>query len=320
LLRPDPFYDNVIQKLESQRKRREEKESYAMVMGDVDWFKNYNDRNGHEAGNRLLRELAKALKSSTRDQDFLCRYGGEEFLFFLTGLKDIEEACLFTERIRKNIEEHYFKFQEYQPRKNLTMSFGITYFTKERIDSLELITKSDLKKMANEADIALAEAKGKESAALGAQRKKDSSMVKNRVCVYYGKATDELEKEGVIRPFEKKLLQERRQFERFYTSTVLIYKEDDARNVAQTINISLVGVKISSESELPREHTLDLMIVLKDKAYQFKGDVVYSEKVEKNFFRYYSGLKFKNLSPEDKNILVDYFSSLDLEERVSLPH
>ncbi len=320
LLRPDPFYDNVIQKLESQRKRREEKESYAMVMGDVDWFKKYNDRNGHEAGNRLLRELAKALKSSTRDQDFLCRYGGEEFLFFLTGFKDIEEACLFTERIRKNIEEHHFKFQEYQPRKNLTMSFGVTYFTKERIDSLELITKSDLKKMANEADIALAEAKGKESAALGARGKKDSSKVKNRVCVYYGKATDELEKEDVIRPFEKKLLQERRQSERFYTSTVLIYKEKGARNVAQTINISLVGVKISSELEPPRDHTLDLMIVLKDKAYQFKGNVVYSEKVEKNFFRYYSGLKFKDLSSEDKTILKDYFSSLDSEEGLSLLH
>lgn len=319
LLRPDPFYNNVIQKLESQRKRREEKESYAMVMGDVDWFKNYNDRNGHEAGNLLLRELAEALKSSTRDQDFLCRYGGEEFLFFLTGLKDLEEACLFTERIRKNIEEHYFKFQEYQPRKNLTMSFGITYFTKERIDSPELITKSDLKKMANEADIALAEAKGKESSALRAQGKKDLATVKNRVCIYYGKPTDELEEE-VIRPFEKKLLQERRRFERFYASTVLIYKKNSARNVAQTINISLVGVKISSESELPRDHTLDLMLVLKDKAYQFKADVVYSEKVEKNFFRYYSGLKFIDLSPEDKTILEDYFSSLDLEERSSLPH
>ena len=199
------------------------------------------------------------------------------------------------------------------------MSFGITYFTKERIDSLELITKSDLKKMANEADIALAEAKGKESSALRAQGKKDSTTVKNRVCIYYGKPTDELE-EDVIRPFEKKLLQERRRFERFYTSTVLIYKKNGARNVAQTINISLVGVKISSESELPRDHTLDLMIVLKDKAYQFKGDVVYSEKVEKNFFRYYSGLKFKDLSSEDKTILEDYFSSLDLEERSSLPH
>jgi diguanylate cyclase (GGDEF)-like protein len=320
LLRPDPFYDNVIQKLESQRKRREEKESYAMVMGDVDWFKNYNDRNGHEAGNLLLRELAGVLKSSTRDQDLLCRYGGEEFLFFLTGLKDLEEACLFTERIRKNIEEHYFKFQEYQPRRNLTMSFGITYFTKERIDSMELITKSGLKRMATEADIALAEAKGKESSALRAQGKKDSTTFKNRVCVYYGKPTDELEKEEIVRPFEKKILQERRRFERFYTSTVLIYKKDGARNVAQTINISLVGVKVSSESELPRDCTLDLMIVLKDKAYQFKGDVVYSEKVKKNFFRYYAGLEFKDLSPEDKAILEGYFSSLDLEGRSSLPH
>jgi len=200
------------------------------------------------------------------------------------------------------------------------MSFGITYFTKERFDSLELITKSDLKKMAIEADIALAEAKGKESSALRAQGKKNISTVKNRVCIYYGKPTDEVEKEEAIRPFEKKLLQERRRFERFYTSTVLIFKKNGARNVAQTINISLVGVKISSESELPRDHTLDLMLVLKDKAYQFKADVVYSEKVEKNFFRYYSGLKFIDLSPEDKDILEDYFSSLDLEERSSLPH
>jgi hypothetical protein len=81
-----------------------------------------------------------------------------------------------------------------------------------------------------------------------------------------------------------------------------------------------VGVKISSELELPRDHTLDLMIVLKDKAYQFKGNVVYSEKVEKNFFRYYSGLKFKDLSLEDKTILEDYFSSLDSEKRLSLHH
>jgi len=320
LLRPDPFFKNVIQKIESQKKRRDEKESYAMVMGDVDWFKNYNDRNGHEAGNRLLRELAKALKSSTRDQDLLCRYGGEEFLFLLTGLKNLEEACLFTERIRKNIEEHYFEFQEFQPRNNLTMSFGITYFTKERIDSLELITKSDLKKMANEADMALAEAKGKKFAALSAQEKKDSTVVKNRVCIYYGKPTSEPGKEEVIRPYKKKFIQERRKFERFYASTILIYKKNSTRKVARIINLSLVGVKISSESKLLRDQTLDLIIVLRNRACQFKGDVVYSEKGGENFFRYYSGLKFRDLSPEDTTILEDYFSSLKLEESSSLSH
>jgi diguanylate cyclase (GGDEF)-like protein len=306
LLRPDPFLESVIHKLESQRKRRGEMESYAMVMGDVDWFKNYNDRNGHEAGNKLLRELASVLKSSFRDQDLICRYGGEEFLFFLTGLKNLEEACLFTERIKKNIEEHYFEFQEFQPRNNLTMSFGITYFTMERFDSIESIKQSDLKKIVNEANMALTKAKGK--------GEKDKITDKNRVCVFYGKPTDKQEEE-VIRPYRKKLAKERRRSERYYASTTLLYKDNGAHNVAQTINLSLVGVKISSELSLSPEKTLDLIIVLKNKACHFKGDVVYSEKVGENFSLYYSGLKFLDISPENKTMLEEYFSSLSLMDR-----
>ena len=102
----------------------------ALVMGDVDWFKAYNDRNGQEAGNRLLRELGHVLKLAIREEDLICRYGGEEFLFFLMGVKDVEEAALLTERIRKNVEDHYFELQEFQPRGNLTMSFGVTVFPK----------------------------------------------------------------------------------------------------------------------------------------------------------------------------------------------
>jgi len=307
LLRPDPFFKSVIRKLESQRKRRGERESYAMVMGDVDWFKNYNDKNGHEAGNKLLRELANVLKSSTRDQDLICRYGGEEFLFFLTVLKNLEEACLFTERIKKNIEEHYFEFQEFQPRNNLTMSFGITYFTVDRFDSLKSITQSDLKKIINEANMALAKAKGKEE--------KDAITDKNRVCVFYGKPTDEQEKEEIIRPYRKKLAKERRRSERYYASTTLLYKDNGAHNVAQTVNLSLVGAKISSESRLSPEKTLDLIIVLKNKACHFKGNVVYSEKVGENLSLYYSGLKFLDISSENKTILEDYFSSLSVIEK-----
>jgi len=321
LLRPDPFFKNIIHMTESQRKRRDEKESYAMVLGDVDWFKNYNDRNGHEAGNRLLRELAKVLKSSTRDQDLLCRYGGEEFLFFLTGLKSLEEACIFTERIKKNIEEHYFKFQEFQPRNNLTMSFGIAYFTRDRIDSLKSIMQSDLDKIVHEADMALAEAKGKSFRALGIEGKEDLSTDKNRICVYYGKPTGEPARDEFIKPYEKKFDKERRKFVRFYTSTLLLYKKNSAHKVAQTINLSSMGVKISSESMLSPEQTLDLIIVLRNKACQFKGDVVYSEKVrEDDLPLYYSGLKFRDLSSEDKTILEDYFTSLDLEEKSSFFH
>lgn len=312
LLRPDPFFDKIIQKFQSPRKRREEEASYAVVMGDVDWFKNYNDRNGHEAGNRLLRDLAKVLKSSTREEDFICRYGGEEFLFFLSGIKNIEEACQITERIRKKVEDHYFDYQEYQPRNNLTMSFGLTYFKGNSVNSLESITKNDLKKLAIEADMAMAEAKGKNAAALAMHEKKETSPPKNKVCVYYRKHEDDLRREGVIEPYKEKVVEERRKFERFYTSTTLIYKRNSYHNVTKTINLSLGGAKISSDIKLALAQTLELILILGNKACPLKGDVIYSEKAEGEFLRYCTGLKFRDLSSEGRKLLEDYFASLKI--------
>lgn len=56
----------------------------AIVMVDVDWFKNYNDYYGHQAGDDCLRKVAKVLTSSAkRVSDFVARYGGEEFALIL---------------------------------------------------------------------------------------------------------------------------------------------------------------------------------------------------------------------------------------------
>jgi len=318
LLRPDPFFEKVIQKIKYERKRRQEEASYAMVMGDVDWFKNYNDRNGHEAGNRLLRELAKILKTSTREEDIICRYGGEEFLFFLSGVKNMEEACRITDRLRKKIEEHYFDYQEYQPRNNLTMSFGITYFTGESFNNLEKISKNDLKRFANEADMALAEAKGKKASFLVEGKGKETSMSKNKVCVYYKRQNGRV-KEEVIESYQHKFVEERRRYKRFYTSTILIFKTNGSNKVTKTINLSLGGAKISTDLKLPLAQTLDIMLILGNNACQLKGDVVYSEKAEGEFYRYYSGLRFRDLSFEDRKILEDYFASLRAKES-SLSH
>jgi diguanylate cyclase (GGDEF)-like protein len=308
VLRPDPFFDKVIQKIESQSKRRQEGGSYAIVMGDVDWFKNYNDRNGHEAGNRLLRELARVLKNTIREEDLLCRYGGEEFLFFLVGVKNIEEACALTERIRKNVEEHYFEYQEFQPKNNLTMSFGVTLFPRERVDSLSSITKNELRKIANEADMALADAKGKKYAGLKYQEKDDKALTKNKVCAYIRGQT------GFIRSYREKFFEEKRKFERYYASTIIIYKENDTHKVTKTINLSLGGAKIPSETEFPPAQTLDLILILGNKASQFKGDVIYSEKGSGDVSHYYTGLRFRDLSLTDRKNLEDYFYSLEKKE------
>ncbi len=312
LLRPDPFFEKVIQKLKLERKRQQEGSSFAMVMGDVDWFKNYNDLHGHEAGNKLLRELAVVLNSSIREEDLLCRYGGEEFLFFLSGISSEEEAIGFTERIRKNIEAHYFENQEFQPNNNLTMSFGVTFFSKERVKSWDGASKSNLKKLANESDLALAEAKGKRASPPGMR-----GMYKNRVCIYI---RDRLEELTAPQLPEKYLeLPEKRRHKRFYTSTILVYKRKDFYRVTKTINLSMGGARIPTDSLLDIRQPIDLILILGNNACQLNGEVVYSMMAGDNYSHFFSGLKFTGLSVKERKILEDYFSSLNPRESF-LPH
>ncbi len=313
LLRPEPFFDKVIKKLQEKSNRYKEDSSFALVMGDVDWFKIYNDRNGHEAGNTLLRELASVLKSSIREEDLLCRYGGEEFLFFLTNITSREEALTFTERIRQNVEEHYFDFQEFQPRNNLTMSFGITNFSKDRFESLDEVSRDNIKAIATEADMAMAEAKGKttQEKAEGQEQPQETRNDKNRICIFYKKSKDEKGGLDVIMPYEGIYKQEKRRFKRHHTSSIMIYQKDGPPKVTKTINLSLGGAKIGTADKLPQFQTYDLILLLGNKAFQCRGHVVYSEKETGNLPFYHSGLKFGDLSLTDRQILDDYFASFE---------
>jgi diguanylate cyclase (GGDEF)-like protein len=306
LLRPDSFFERVIQKIETQSKRRQELGSYALAMGDVDWFKNYNDRNGHEAGNRLLRELATVMKSSIRDEDLICRYGGEEFLIFLIGVKTIEEATILTERIRKNIADHYFEFEEFQPQNNLTLSFGVTLFPREKAESGQ-VTKTFFRQIVAEADIALAEAKGKKYAAL---KYDEASITKNKVCAYVRDKAAVLSKTSLLGAPPEGTFEEKRKHPRYFTSTLCIIKQDEGHGVANTIDLSLGGAKISTKSPLPVAKTLDFFLILGNRAEHFQGDVVYSRKASPHSAYYYSGVKFLDISEGCRKILEDYFVSL----------
>lgn len=74
------------------------------VMLDVDHFKNFNDSNGHEAGDAVLREVSQVLKRHTRAEDVACRWGGEEFLMVLPGCA-IDDAYAKAEAIREAIAQ-----------------------------------------------------------------------------------------------------------------------------------------------------------------------------------------------------------------------
>ena len=77
--------------------------NYAVALCDVDFFKAYNDRYGHLAGDDVLRRVAAALSSGLRTGDTAYRFGGEEFLLVLPE-QDAEAAIAITERLRQAVE------------------------------------------------------------------------------------------------------------------------------------------------------------------------------------------------------------------------
>lgn len=92
----------------------------ALIMFDIDHFKNINDTHGHKTGDKILKQLSSAIKKKLRATDFFARYGGEEFMIIAP------ETSLFTakelaERLRLTVEQHDFKIGS-----SVTCSFGVT--------------------------------------------------------------------------------------------------------------------------------------------------------------------------------------------------
>lgn len=84
-------------------------EDFVLMMIDVDHFKAVNDSYGHLAGDYILASLAEVMTATTRKQDEIGRYGGEEFYGFTVG--NISLGLKFAERLRKNVEKARFVYQ-----------------------------------------------------------------------------------------------------------------------------------------------------------------------------------------------------------------
>jgi diguanylate cyclase (GGDEF)-like protein len=109
---------------------------------DIDYFKNYNDINGHQAGDLLLKQMGRILKNSIRQGDVVARYGGEEFAAILPNTSE-EDAIQVGERIRTSIQNTTFKGQENQPDKNITISIGVSSYPRRAISKHQLINTAD---------------------------------------------------------------------------------------------------------------------------------------------------------------------------------
>jgi diguanylate cyclase (GGDEF)-like protein len=109
----------------------------SFLMIDIDDFKAYNDKNGHQAGDVALQITAHCLKGALRAVDVASRYGGEEFCILLpqTGMA---EAAVIADRIRQRVSTTEFPHGKAQPLGQVTISVGVSTFTKN-IDTPENI-------------------------------------------------------------------------------------------------------------------------------------------------------------------------------------
>jgi diguanylate cyclase (GGDEF)-like protein len=104
----------------ARRKRRDE--ALSLVLIDIDLFKQVNDTYGHEAGDRVLSRVAQLIKSHVREEDVVCRWGGEEFLLLLSGC-NMQHARDITELIRSAVAGLQFHFSNQVV--HITVSAGV---------------------------------------------------------------------------------------------------------------------------------------------------------------------------------------------------
>jgi diguanylate cyclase (GGDEF)-like protein len=119
---------------------RRERNTGAMLMLDLDHFKQVNDTAGHPAGDKLIEEIADVLRNRTRASDSLARLGGDEFAVMLPHCSR-EEALLTAEAIVKSIREHPPRGEGVEP---ITASVGVALFGDDpRVGYDSIVSRSD---------------------------------------------------------------------------------------------------------------------------------------------------------------------------------
>ncbi len=124
--------------------RRAERHStfLSLIMFDIDFFKNYNDNNGHLAGDDVLRTISRLVLKNIRRIDTAARYGGEEFAVVLPNTTH-ENATIVAEKLRHLVESYKFPNEDSQPNGGVTISVGVATFPRCGKTAEEMIAMAD---------------------------------------------------------------------------------------------------------------------------------------------------------------------------------
>lgn len=119
---------------------RRDKSPFALLMMDLDRFKDVNDTFGHAAGDDLLVQVAHRLKEIARVSDTFARLGGDEFSGILYNMRSLDDACKVAEKINLSMREAFTIQGETV---NIGMSIGIAYFQGQETDMKALLAQAD---------------------------------------------------------------------------------------------------------------------------------------------------------------------------------
>ena len=142
------YFDLFLEQHWLQREKKEQ--NIALILCDIDYFKNYNDTYGHQSGDMCLRQVAQTIHKSLRSHDLAARYGGEEFAIVLLNA-NAQAATIVAKRICARIRALEIPHEDSQVSDRVTISCGVVSTSMGTINSIENLIKT--------ADVALYQAK-----------------------------------------------------------------------------------------------------------------------------------------------------------------
>lgn len=132
-------FDRILQE-EIERSKRFG-HAFALILADIDHFKQVNDTHGHPAGDAVLREIGRRFAESVRSVDRVARIGGEEFVIVMLEA-DAAMAHQQAERLRAKIEQQACPLPEGEPLP-VTVSLGLAVFPRDGADAARLVQAAD---------------------------------------------------------------------------------------------------------------------------------------------------------------------------------
>jgi diguanylate cyclase (GGDEF)-like protein len=119
------YFQRRLREYISLYQRRKRSVTFGLMIIDVDNFKLFNDRYGHQFGDTVLQTIVRELHSNLREEDLIARYGGEEFVVLIP--ESTEKILLFIgEKIRKVVENTHVNFLQTDEAVSVTVSIGLT--------------------------------------------------------------------------------------------------------------------------------------------------------------------------------------------------